>query len=49
LARHVDLRAIEIGYGSLTTVSSATVGAGGNVAIPSSTLINFSSGLVFRF
>ena len=49
LGRHVDFRAIEIGYGSLTTVSSATVGAGGNVAIPSSTLLNFSSGLVFRF
>src|ERR1035437_3863657 len=49
LARHVDFRVIEIGYGSLTTVSSATVGAGGNIAIPSSTLLNFSSGLVFRF
>jgi hypothetical protein len=49
LGRHVDLRAIEIGYGSLTTVSSATVGAGGNVAIPASKLLNFSSGLVFRF
>ncbi|HEY4380520.1 MAG TPA: outer membrane beta-barrel protein [Acidobacteriaceae bacterium] len=49
LSRHVDFRMIEIGYGSLTTVSSATVGAGGNIAIPSSKLINFSSGLVFRF
>jgi hypothetical protein len=49
LARHVDFRIIEIGYGSLTTVSSATVGAGGNIAIPASTLLNFSSGLVFRF
>jgi len=49
LARHVDFRVFEIGYGSLTTVSSATVGAGGNVAIPSSTLIHFSTGLVFRF
>jgi hypothetical protein len=49
LARHVDFRIIEIGYDSLTTVSSATVGAGGNIAIPASTLINFSSGLVFRF
>jgi hypothetical protein len=49
LARHVDFRAIEIGYGSLTTVSSATVGAGGTVAIPAATLISFSSGLVFRF
>jgi hypothetical protein len=49
LARHVDLRIIEVGYGGLTTISSATVGAGGNVAIPSSRLISFSSGLVFRF
>jgi hypothetical protein len=49
LARHVDLRVAEIGYGSLTTVSSATVGAGGNIAIPASKLLSFSSGLVFRF
>jgi hypothetical protein len=49
LARHVDFRVLEVGYGSLTTVSSATVGAGGNIAIPSTTLLNFSSGLVFRF
>jgi hypothetical protein len=49
LARHVDFRAIEIGYGSLTTVSTADVGAGGTVAIPAATLLSFSSGLVFRF
>jgi hypothetical protein len=49
LGRHVDFRAIEIGYGSLTTASTATVGAGGTVAIPAATLISFSSGLVFRF
>ena len=49
LSRHVDFRAIEVGYGSLTTVSSATVGAGGNIAIPASKLLNISSGLVFRF
>jgi hypothetical protein len=49
LARHVDFRVFEVGYGSLITVSSATVGAGGNIAIPSSTLLHFSSGLVFRF
>src|ERR1035437_6024750 len=30
LSRHVDFRAIEVGYGALATVSSATVGAGGN-------------------
>lgn len=49
LSKHVDFRVFEIGYGSLTTVSSATVGAGGTIAIPSSKLLNFSSGLVFRF
>jgi hypothetical protein len=49
LGKHVDFRAFEVGYGSLTTVSSATVGAGGNIAIPASTMLHFSSGLVFRF
>jgi hypothetical protein len=49
LAQHVEWRVAEIGYGALTTVSSATVGAGGNVAIPPSKLVNFSTGLVFRF
>jgi opacity protein-like surface antigen len=49
LGRHVDWRVAEIGYGSLTTVSSATVGAGGNVAIPASKLLSFSGGFVFRF
>jgi hypothetical protein len=47
--RHLDLRAIEVGYGTLTTISSATVGGGGDVAIPSSTMLSFTSGLVFRF
>jgi opacity protein-like surface antigen len=49
LARHVDFRAIEIGYGSLTTVGTGNVGNGGTVAEPAATLISFSSGLVFRF
>jgi hypothetical protein len=48
-AHHVDFRIAEIGWGSLTTVSSATVGAGGDIAIPSSTQLSVSSGLVFRF
>jgi len=47
--RHIDFRAIEVGYGTLHTISSATVGAGGNIAIPASKLINVSTGLVFRF
>lgn len=49
LAQHVEWRVAEIGYGALTTVSSATVGAGGTAAIPQSKLVNFSTGLVFRF
>src|ERR1017187_359823 len=49
LAQHVEWRVAEIGYGALTTVSRAPVGAGGNVAIPPSKLVNFSTGLVFRF
>jgi opacity protein-like surface antigen len=49
LQRHVDYRILELGYGSLITSSSATIGGGGNIAIPSSTLLSFSTGLVFRF
>lgn len=49
LGRHVDLRMLEIGYGGMTTVSSNKVGSGGTVAIPVSNMLNFSSGLVFRF
>jgi hypothetical protein len=47
--RHVDFRVFEVGYGQLNTISSATVGAGGDIAIPSSNLLSVSSGLVFRF
>ena len=49
LAKHVDLRAFEIGYGSLNTASSSTVGAGTGANYPASKLLSFSSGLVFRF
>jgi hypothetical protein len=49
LGKHVDFRIFEVGYGSLTTVSTGTVGAGGPFPSTSSTLLNFSSGLVFRF
>lgn len=49
LHKHVDWRIFEIGYGSVTTVSSANVGGGGTLAVPSSAQISFSSGLVFRF
>jgi len=48
IGSHVDFRAIEIGYGSLTTASTATIAAYGP-NIPASKLISFSTGLVFRF
>jgi hypothetical protein len=44
----VDFRAIEIGYGSLTTASTSTIASTGTT-IPASNLVSFSSGLVFRF
>ena len=47
IARHVDFRVIELGYGAVSTISSATVGS--SAPLPSSTLLNISSGLVFRF
>jgi hypothetical protein len=47
--RHVDFRVIEVGYGTLQTISSYTVGNGGGQTIPTSTVLSFSSGLVFRF
>ena len=43
---HIDFRVVEVGYGSVTTVSSETVG--GTAAIPASGVLSFSSGLVFR-
>jgi hypothetical protein len=49
IGRHVDLRAIEVGYGTLETISSYTVGNGSSTVIPSSSILSFSSGLVFRF
>ena len=49
LQKHIDFRVVEIGYGSVTTVSSGTVGGGGTVNIPASNQISFSSGLVFCF
>jgi hypothetical protein len=49
LQRHIDFRMVEVGYGQLQTISSATVGAGGDITIPSSNMLSISSGLVFRF
>ncbi len=47
LNKHVDFRAIEIGYGSVTTISSSIYG--GRTPIPNATLLNFSTGFVFKF
>ena len=49
LQRHIDYRIIEVGYGSLETISSGTIGGGGDVAFPASHMLSFSTGLVFRF
>lgn len=49
LGQHVDVRAVEVGYGTLQTISSYTVGNGGGVVIPSSKMLSVSAGLVFRF
>jgi hypothetical protein len=46
-ATHVDFRVIEIGYGSVQTVSTNAIDQVGPVS--NSQLINFSTGLVFRF
>lgn len=47
LGRHVDFRVVEVGYGSLTTVSNSQFG--GTTSIPAARLLSFSTGLVFRF
>jgi hypothetical protein len=48
LAHHVDVRIFEVGYGSLTTASTSTLSSSGPT-IPATTMLTFSSGLVFRF
>lgn len=44
--KRIDIRAIEVGYGSLPTINSQLFQ--GAFAYPSSTLITFSTGVVFR-
>jgi hypothetical protein len=46
LNRHIDWRVLEVGYGSVTTISSYLYE--GPVVIPQAKLINFSTGFVFR-
>ncbi|WP_433973159.1 hypothetical protein [Tunturiibacter lichenicola] len=43
---HVDFRAVEVGYGTVSTVNSGDFG--GPTSLGSSKLLNFSTGLVFR-
>ncbi len=44
---HIDFRLVEVGYSSLITASSETIGGLGTV--PASNIITISTGLVFRF
>jgi hypothetical protein len=46
LNKHVDWRIVEISYGSLTTISSATFL--GTTPIPAARVLGFSTGFVFR-
>jgi hypothetical protein len=44
---HVDFRLVEVGYSSLITASSETIG--GSDIIPSADIFSVSTGLIFRF
>jgi hypothetical protein len=46
LAKHVDFRVFELGYGAVSTVNSGDFG--GTQTFPSSRLFSVSTGLVFR-
>jgi hypothetical protein len=48
LNRVVSFRAVEVGYGSVSTVSSETVGGGSGISVPAARLVSVTSGLVFR-
>jgi len=48
LAKHVDFRVVEVGYGSLATINSSDF-SGGTTNYSSSTLLTVSTGLVFHF
>lgn len=47
LARNIDLKAVEVGYGSLTTMSSSAIG-NTTASFPSANLLQVTTGLVFR-
>jgi hypothetical protein len=46
LNKHVDFRVVEIGYGTVSTISSAVYH--GSTPIPSANLLSFSTGFVFH-
>ena len=46
LAKHVDFRVFELGYGAVSTVNSGDFG--GTTTFPSSRLLHHQHGLVFR-
>ena len=46
---HVDWRVAEIGYGAVQTIGSGVFSGNGGSNINTSKMINFSTGLVFRF
>ena len=46
LAKHVDFRAVELGYGSVSTINTGNFN--GATTFPSSSLFSVSTGLVFR-
>jgi len=46
LNKHVDWRVVEVGYGSVTTISSYLYS--GPTVIPAAKLLNFSTGFVFH-
>ncbi|MBW4039809.1 MAG: hypothetical protein HIU91_13245 [Acidobacteria bacterium] len=48
LTKHIDWRIIEVGYGSVTTTSSAIYDSN-TTPIPNATVLDFSTGFVFRF
>jgi hypothetical protein len=46
LSKHVDFRAFELGYGSVSTINSGNFN--GTFSLPASRLFSISTGLVFR-
>jgi hypothetical protein len=46
LNKHVDWRVVEVGYGSVTTISTSIYS--NSLSVPAAKLFNFSTGLVFR-